>query len=509
MLDLIDDFLNKITMYRLLLYFLTLLIGLAFVFSIFGVMPFTPVALFFSAFFITLVCWIVNTIFAWGFKAPTNVESVYITAFILVLIITPLKSAMDWQYFAFVGWASIWAMGSKYILAINKKHIFNPAAFAVALTALTINQAASWWVGTAYMMPAVLIGGILIVRKIRRWDLVYSFFAVSLAVILGTSVLKGESLALTINRIFLDSPILFFAFVMLTEPLTTPPTQGLQVIYGAIVGYLFVPTTHVGSFYFTPELALVAGNIYSYLVSPKQKLILGLKARVKAAADTFDFVFNPVKKFSFAPGQYLEWTLGHDSPDSRGNRRYFTIASSPTEENLIIGVKFYTSASSYKSSMGKMKEGDIIVASQLAGDFTLPKDPNKKLAFIAGGIGITPFRSMIKYLVDRNEKRDVVLFYSNKTAADIAYKQIFDEAERRMGIKTIYNLTDQKNIPAGWSGSTGYIDGRMISEQLPDFKQRTFYLSGPRTMVEAFEKTLSGLGVHHSQIKTDFFPGFA
>lgn len=155
-----------------------------------------------------------------------------------------------------------------------------------------------------------------------------------------------------------------------------------------------------------------------------------------------------------------------------------------------------------------MLPGQKIVASQLAGDFTLPKDPSKKLVFIAGGIGVTPFRSMLKYLIDKNEKRDIVMFYSNRSAADIAYKEIFDEAQARLGIKTVYTITD-KNPPAWWSGRMGYIDGQMIKAEVPDYLQRTFYLSGPHGLVTAFEKTLNDLGVPHSQIKTDFFPGFA
>jgi ferredoxin-NADP reductase len=155
-----------------------------------------------------------------------------------------------------------------------------------------------------------------------------------------------------------------------------------------------------------------------------------------------------------------------------------------------------------------MSLGQKIVAAQLSGDFTLPKNPKEKLVFIAGGIGVTPFRSMIKYLVDKNEKRDVVMFYSNRTAADIAYKDVFDEAQSRLGIKTIYTLTD-KNTPSTWTGKIGYVDANMVVREVPDYLSRTFYLSGPHSMVTAFEQTLKDLGVSHSQIKIDFFPGFA
>ena len=509
MLNFIDNFLNKITMYRLVLYYLIGLIIAAVIFSFLGWLPYNPVGLIYSAFFITLLCWVANTIFAWVFEAPTNVESVYITALILVLIISPITSLQDWPYFMFVIWASIWAMASKFIIAIKKKHVFNPAAFAVALTAITINQSASWWVGTLYMAPLVLLGGLLIVRKIRRADLVYYFFVSALVAILGYSAFKGSDIINTAKNVVINSPIMFFAFVMLTEPLTTPPTKTLQIWYGIITGFLFAPWVHVLSLFSTPELALLAGNVFTYIVSPKQKLILALKAKVKVATDTYDFVFQPSEKMAFAPGQYLEWTLGHDHPDSRGNRRYFTIASSPTEEEIIMGVKFYPNASSYKKTMAVMNANDIIVASQLSGDFTLPKDKTKKLVFIAGGIGVTPFRSMLKYLLDKNERRDIVFFYSNKTVDDVAYKDVFDEAHEQLGIKTIYPISDAGVLPENWPGFSGRITAEEIEREVPDYLSRIYYLSGPHGMVTAYEKTLKDMGVPNSHIKTDFFPGFA
>ena len=530
-------------MYRLVLYYLIALILGALVLSIFGKLPFTSTALLFSTVFILVVCWLVNTVFARIFEAPTNLESVYITALILALIISPLKSAADTTYFVFIAWAALWAMAGKYIFAVRKKHLFNPAALAVALTAVTINQSASWWVGTAVMAPLVLAGGILIVRKIRRWDLVYSFLLVATVFTVGTDIfIKHLGLYDSAYRFFMDSAVLFFAFMMLTEPLTTPPTQNLQMVYGALVGLMFSPYTHIVNYYFTPETALLAGNLFVYLTGPKQKLILKLKQKLAVASGTYDFVFAPSENagaavmgnagnflsrqwfnakidfltgqpglgnFNFRPGQYLEWTLAQNSPDRRGSRRYFTLASSPTEADIRLGVKFYNPASSFKYAMLNMKPGQKIVASQLSGDFTLPKDRKEKLAFIAGGIGITPFRSMVKYLIDKNEKRDIVIFYSNKNVQDIAYKDIFDQAKTSLGLKVIYVLTDKKSVQNGWVGHAGHIDGNMIRQEVPDYKERTYYLSGPHNMVTAFEETLKNLGVGHSQIKVDFFPGFA
>ncbi|HAO64546.1 TPA: oxidoreductase [Candidatus Taylorbacteria bacterium] len=509
MLKPVDYFLNRITMYRLLLYVLCALLAIAAIFGFFGQLPYSPIAIIFSAVFITLICWILNKFFSYMFDAPANVESVYITALILALIISPIQGLGDTAFYALASWASIWAISSKFIFAIRKKHIFNPAAFGVAVTALFLGISATWWVGTGVMMPFVVITGLLIVKKIRRFDLVLSFLITAVVMILGYSFFKGSNFVQTVKTITFDLPIFFFAFVMLTEPLTTPPTRHFRIIYGILTGILYAPFIYVAGIFSTPELALLVGNIFSYLASPKYKLVLTLKRKVQVANDTFDFVFEPNRKIKFKPGQYLEWTLAHPDSDSRGVRRYFTIASSPTENEVRMGVKFYPKPSTFKSFLHEMEPGEQLVASQLSGDFTMPKDETQKLVFIAGGIGVTPFRSMIKYMVDTNERRDVTLFYSNRELSDIAYTKLFDQAHEQLGLQTFYTLTDKDKVPAGWKGNTGFFDANSIKAEVPDYMDCIFYLSGPQSLVLAFEDTLSKLGVSRTQIKTDYFPGFA
>lgn len=471
----VDDFLNGITMYRLVLYVLIGYLAAALVLSFFKLLPFSPVNLTVSVGVLIIICWITNKIFARIFNAPTNLESVYITALILSLIITPINAVSQLPFLFSV---SVLAISSKYILAINRKHIFNPAAFGVFLSFLIFKFGASWWIGNTYMLIPVLIGGFLIMKKLQRFGLVLIFFAVYI-------LLAGPQVISTL----LESPILFFSFIMLTEPQTTPPRKNLQIIYGGLTGLISV--------FQTPEIALLAGNIFAYIVSPKEKLLLKLKEKIQIGPDIYEYVFNG--KLKFLAGQYLEWTLGQKKPDSRGSRRYFTIASSPTENFLKIGVKFYQNGSSFKKNLLSLNTSDLLVASQLSGEFILPKDPNKKLVFIAGGIGITPFRSMIKYLIDTNQKRDIILLYSNKTVSDIVYKKVFDEALQKLGTKTVYVSTD----------TMGFIDEDMIKKEVSDFKERAFYISGPHSMVDAFEKTLKTMGISGNQIKIDFFPGYA
>ena len=148
-----------------------------------------------------------------------------------------------------------------------------------------------------------------------------------------------------------------------------------------------------------------------------------------------------------------------------------------------------------------------MMAGQIAGDFTLPDDPEQKLVFIAGGIGITPFRSMLKYLLDMREPRDIVLLYTNKTANEIAYKDILNEAQKQLGIRVFYTLTDAEALPRNWNGFVGRIHEGTILRAIPDYQERTYYISGPPDMVRAYEHILKNMGIKQSQIKKDFFPG--
>jgi glycine betaine catabolism B len=505
MINLIDNWLNRITMYRLVLYYLAILIIAATLFGILGILPYDPFTIVFSTLVILAVSLITSDIFAKVFNRPENIESVYITALILALIIKPDASI---QNLLFMTVAAILAIATKSILSLGNKHLFNPAAIAVVLTALGPIQTASWWVGNVSMLPLVILGGLLVARKIRREDMIFSFFWAALLTIGAFSLARGDDLITVMGQVLLHSSLFFFAFVMLTEPQTTPPTKIKQNIYAALIGFLFAPQVHLGSFYSTPEIALVIGNIFSYLVSPKEKLTLKLKEKIQVASDTFDFVFPVKHKLKFVPGQYMEWTLPHEKVDSHGSRRYFTLASSPTEDNLRIGVKINEPTSSYKKALLNMGDESAITTTQRAGDFTLPKNKKEKLVFIAGGIGITPFRSMIKYLIDTNQERDIVLLYSNRKATEIAYKEIFDQAQKELKIRTIYTLTDTENIPADWRGEKGRISDGLISKEIPDFNKRTFFLSGPHNMVTGFETVLKNMGVKAKQIKTDYFPGF-
>ena len=491
-------------MYRITLYSVTFLWIDAIILGFLRALPYSGIEILLSGIFTCIVSWLVNEFFALIFKTPTNHESAFITGLILTLIVSPATSTSELWILGAI--ASI-AMGSKYVLAIGGKHLCNPAAIAVVITGSTLGVGASWWIGTMSMLPFVAFSGYFLVRKIAREDMVLSFLFTVLGIGISTSLFQEFDIPTTLDQIVLSSALLFFATVMLTEPLTTPPTRRLRIIYGALVGTLFLPFVHIGSLYATPELALIFGNIFAYVVSSKQKLVLKLTKVNQLSVDLYEFVFVSNKKLRFKAGQYLEWTLGNVAHNIKGNRRYFTIASAPTEREIKVAMRLQNPISEFKNEMLALAIGDKIYAAQLSGDFVLPHDKTQKLAFIAGGIGITPFRSMIQQMLDTKDFRTATLFYGGRSVSDIVYTDVFEKACNEVNVETIYTVDDTTAVSQGWNGNVGRITGEMIQSTMPDYKERLFYISGSHTLVTGVKKVLKKLGVTGSNIKTDYFPG--
>lgn len=491
-------------MYRVVLYGLLILNVIAVIFGYFGLIDYSVFSLLISSLLLFAICNFSNRLLSRIFKTPINTESASITALILFFIIQPATNIESAAVLVIVG---IIAMVSKFIFAINKKHIFNPVAAAAFLLGLFGRGEVIWWVATPALLPFVLFFGFLIAKKIRRLKMFFAFiFSALITIVFTNSRLPSMEV---ITETFLSWPLVFFAGFMLTEPATSPSTSSSQTVFAILTGILFASRFHFGPIFSTPELALLIGNIYSYIVNPKYHLILKLLAKKKLSENIYEFSFIKPHSFYFIPGQYMEWTLSHSNTDNRGNRRYFTIASSPTENDLKIAVRFNEKSSSFKKSMLTINKKLPIVASQVSGDFILPKNKKEKLVFLAGGIGITPFRSMIKYLLDTKKSRDIILIYSNKSKEDIVYSDIFQQAEKKFNLKTFNVLTDLEKIPSDWNGEKGRINADMIKKIIPDFSERIFYLSGPFGLINGFKTLLLELGVPANKIKTDFFPGFA
>jgi glycine betaine catabolism B len=512
MTRIIDSFLNRFTTYRLTLYYVAALLVLGFVLSLFGVLPGGPVAIVSTVALLLAVCLVVNRILARILRINANPESSIITALILALIMAPVSVLSDLRHAAILAAAGTAAIASKYALAWKRQHPFNPAAVGALVAGLAFGTWATWWVGSTALLPLVLAGGLLLARKIARFRLLGTFFLFFLVFNAALGLVQGAPVDLMLQSIpfvFGQTALLFFGFVMFTEPASSPKRLVPQVVYAAIVAFLYQPQLAMFGANLTPEEALLIGNLFSFFISPSFKLRAPLKDRREIGEGISGLVFPKPAWFSFVPGQYMEWSIPLRTGDSRGNRRYFSIASSPTEPDILIAARFPPHASRYKQELMSLPPGGVVTAGELGGDFVLPRDPGIPLAFVAGGIGITPFRSMLKYLADKGEKRDIVLLYSNYAEQEIVFLDVLKEAECRIGLRVVHTLTDPTRVRPGWCGRTGIIDAAMIREEIPDCRSRHFMVSGSPGMVNAAKSALRSAGVPRSRIRSDYFPGYS
>lgn len=256
---------RRVLTYRLAFYYLTTIVVTAVVLSVAGVVHQPGPNLVFSTAVALFSCHSVNWFFAQTFGAESKWESVSISALIIALIITPV-APNDLKGIAFLSLVSVWAMASKYMLAIGKRHLFNPAAFGAALMGIGLHRTVSWWVGdNTVLLPVIILGGALMLTRLRYYEMVTSFAVV----VLGFSLAHGNlssmaSVDRSLSMMGIHSMFCFFGLVMLTEPRTVPLGRWRQIVYGSVVGVLFSPFTHVGTYYFTPEVALLGGNLLTF-----------------------------------------------------------------------------------------------------------------------------------------------------------------------------------------------------------------------------------------------------
>ncbi|MFA5138003.1 MAG: FAD-binding oxidoreductase [Elusimicrobiota bacterium] len=202
----------------------------------------------------------------------------------------------------------------------------------------------------------------------------------------------------------------------------------------------------------------------------------------------------------FQAGQFLAVTL-HDP----SLKRFLSISSSPTEKGYIEFTKKLTS-SDFSKAFDELRPGDPVTIRYPMGRFTF--DPaHPKAAFLSGGIGITPIRSICAHLVDSKADADMVLLYGNWTMKDIAFKDDFDAMQARCPrLRVVHVLA--KPGPA-WKGRSGFVTAQLLREEIPDFLERRFYVCGPPGMVDAMRKILAQeLSFPQDRIVTESFQGY-
>jgi ferredoxin-NADP reductase len=219
------------------------------------------------------------------------------------------------------------------------------------------------------------------------------------------------------------------------------------------------------------------------------------------AANITTFFFRPEKPVHYTAGQYTELTLPHKNPDIRGTKHWFTLSSAPGGPFLTITTKFADKSSSFKKALRVLKPGTEVHMAEPMGDFVLPKLIQTPLVFVAGGIGLTPFHSMLEWLTTTGESRPIKLLYAVRSEDEI----IFLETFRKAGVEPTIVVSEPS--PA-WGGERGHLSAQLILGLEKPSEDALIYLSGPEPMVEALEKDLRKAGLRQDRLVGDFFPNY-
>jgi ferredoxin-NADP reductase len=212
--------------------------------------------------------------------------------------------------------------------------------------------------------------------------------------------------------------------------------------------------------------------------------------------------------FQFKAGQYMDVTL-IDPPatDAEGNTRSFSIASAPFEADLVVATRMRDTA--FKRVFRTLTLKSEVRISGPFGSFTLHNDASRPAVFLVGGIGITPFRSMILQAAKDKLALKLYLFYSNRRAEDAAFLDDLQKAEKQNpNYKFIGTMTDIRKSKRPWLGATGYITYEMLRKWVRDLNRPIYYMAGPPGMVAAMRQMLTTSGVGDDDIRTEEFTGY-
>jgi ferredoxin-NADP reductase len=231
-----------------------------------------------------------------------------------------------------------------------------------------------------------------------------------------------------------------------------------------------------------------------------------VKEKREVAKGTLLVVFDlQGEKVDFRPGQYFWVELpnrGYD--DEKGLRRHISVVTSPTERG-VLGLCTRMRDTAFKNTLAELEVGDAVDVEQPKGDWQLPEDTRKHYVFVAGGIGITVFRSMLRYIADTGEPYQVTLVYSNRDRESTPFLDELQGLEAEIaGLRLVLTMTDDE----GWDGEARRVSREMLTDHLGDLSEPTYLVAGPPAMVESVVESLADAGLPEDQVLPDRFSGY-
>src|SRR5579864_4036551 len=233
-----------------------------------------------------------------------------------------------------------------------------------------------------------------------------------------------------------------------------------------------------------------------------------LKDRKEVAERTIAFRFEKPSGWTFKAGQFIDMTLlAPPETDSEGNTRGFSIASGPHEETLMVTTRMRDTA--FKRMLKIMPIGAAVKIEGPFGDLTLPNNASRAIVFLAGGIGITPFRSMLVRAAEEKLPHRIFLFYSNRRPEDAPFLEELQGLEKENpNYKLIASMTEMEKSHRPWHGQTGQITAGMLAKYLKDTVSPIYYIAGPPEMVKGLHAVVNETGVDDDDIRTEDFAGY-
>lgn len=242
---------------------------------------------------------------------------------------------------------------------------------------------------------------------------------------------------------------------------------------------------------------------------------LRLKKRSEVADRTLEFRFDRPPGMHFKAGQFMDLTLIDPmETDAEGNSRAFSISNAPDEAELTFATRLRDTA--FKRALQTMPLGSVVQAEGPFGDLTLHNNASRPAVLIAGGIGITPFRSIVRRAAHEKLPHRMFLFYSNRRPEDAPFLDEFQQlAQRNPSFAFIPTMTAVGGSRLPWTGETGYLDRGLILKHLQlaipmqeELSGPIYYMAGPPAMVAALRAILNKSGVDDDEIRTEEFTGY-
>ena len=234
-----------------------------------------------------------------------------------------------------------------------------------------------------------------------------------------------------------------------------------------------------------------------------------LEAREEIAEGTMAFHFRKPSGFEFKPGQAIDviLTSSASAPGDQSTRHTFSIVSAPFQDDLVIATRMRDSA--YKRALKSMTVGAQLAIDGPSGSLGLHKDPARAGVLIAGGIGITPFMSMLRQAAKDQRQQRLVLLYSNRRPEDAAFLSELQQLEgKNPNFRLVATMTEMHASHLPWAGQESLVTAELVRNAVGDLAAPIFYVAGPPGMVEAMRQTLNRAEIDDDDIRSEEFYGY-